>query len=113
MELQEQAHRTQVLSLNQRLTTNQSVTQSMLKEVQEKNQKIMELELKLLKSGQGRNWGQTATTLCSMPLGAQGSTAPHLGVGGQSKRVSPQTDVDGGAGKTPDNATHPINDAAE
>ena len=105
LDLQEQAHRTQILSLNQRLTTNQAVTHSMTKELQEKSQKIMELELRLLESGQGRNWAQTATTRCSISQGAQGSTTPDLGARGQSKRASPQTSVDGGAGKIPDNAT--------
>ena len=111
LDLQEQAHRTQILSLNRRLTTNQDVTLSMAKELQEKSQKIMELEVRLLEFGQGRNWAQSATTRCSTSQGAQGSTTPDLGPCGQSERAFPQTSVDGVAGKTPDNATH--NDTAK
>ena len=48
--MQEESHRRQMSSLRQEMLLNQSLIQSVLKEVQVKNDKIMELELKLVKA---------------------------------------------------------------
>ena len=48
--MQEEYHRRQMSNQKQEMLLNQSLIQSVLKEVQEKNEKIMELELKLVKA---------------------------------------------------------------
>ena len=50
MEMQEESHRRQMSSLRQEMLLNQSLIQSVLKEVQVKNDRVMELELKVVKA---------------------------------------------------------------
>ena len=50
VEIQEESHRRQMSSLRQEVLLNQSLVQSMLKEVQVKNERILELELKAVRA---------------------------------------------------------------
>ena len=119
-------------NLKQEMLLNQSLIQSVLKEVQEKNEKIMELELKLVKAtilieegGLSREQGSSPThghpalvaTVStnraqgpkepnSTPLGTQGSACPHLGMGSQGEEVATPSSEREGATGNPGQAKH-------
>ena len=50
VEIQEESHRRQLSGLRQEVSLNQSLVQSMMEEVQVKDKRILELELKAVKA---------------------------------------------------------------
>ena len=113
VEIQEESHRRQMSSLRQEILLNQSLVQSMLKEVQVKNERILELELKAVRAtilrkegGVPREQGGSPThgnsalmaTIStrrpqgpqdpnSTPMGSRGLACPHLEMGSRGEEV--------------------------
>ena len=71
VEIQEESHRRQISGLRQEVLLNQSLVQSMMEEVQVKNKRILELELKAVRATILRKEGE-------VPREQGGFGCPHL-----------------------------------
>merc|ERR1712208_28963 len=71
VEIQEESHRRQISGPRQEVSLNQSLVQSMMEEVQVKDKRILELELKAVKASILRKEG-------NVPRGRGSLGCPHL-----------------------------------